>query len=116
MRRTRTFRDWFTPLDEFSKDPNKTSADWNIGDFLPGAVNTFKDKAGRLCAIPWTADVYMVGAARYDIFEKIGKTMPDNFDALPDTLKAIHNQDGVARNGAEIHPVLRVKRRAGSCP
>ena len=27
----------------------------------------------------------------------------------------IHNQEGVARNGAEIHPVLRVKRRAGSC-
>ncbi len=30
-------------------------------------------------------------------------------------LDKIHNQEGVARNGAEIHPVLGVKRRAGSC-
>jgi len=30
-------------------------------------------------------------------------------------LDKIHNQEGVARNGAEIHPVLRVKRRAGGC-
>jgi len=30
-------------------------------------------------------------------------------------LDKIHNQEGVARNGAEIHPVLRVKRRGGSC-
>jgi hypothetical protein len=27
----------------------------------------------------------------------------------------IHGQEGVAPNGAEIHPVLRVKRRAGTC-
>jgi multiple sugar transport system substrate-binding protein len=95
--------EWFTPLDEFFKDPNKTPADWEIGDFLPGAVNTFRDKAGRLCAIPWTADIYMVGAARYDIFEKVGKTMPDNFDSLPDTMKAIHNQDGVPAFLTENH-------------
>ena len=30
-------------------------------------------------------------------------------------LDKIHNQEGVAWNGAEIHPVLRVKRRAGGC-
>jgi multiple sugar transport system substrate-binding protein len=95
--------EWFTPLDEFSKDPNKTPTDWDIGDFLPGAVNTFKDKAGRLCAIPWTADIYMVGASRYDIFEKVGKTMPDNFDALPETMKAIHNLDGVPGFLTENH-------------
>ena len=27
----------------------------------------------------------------------------------------VHGQEGVARNGAEIHPVLRLKRRHGSC-
>jgi hypothetical protein len=31
-------------------------------------------------------------------------------------LDKVHGQEGVARNGAEIHPVLRVKRRAGGCP
>ena len=30
-------------------------------------------------------------------------------------LDKIHNQEGVARNGAEIYPVLRVKRRGGNC-
>jgi hypothetical protein len=30
-------------------------------------------------------------------------------------LDKVHGQEGVARNGAEIHPVLRVKRRGGSC-
>jgi len=27
----------------------------------------------------------------------------------------VHGQEGVAPNGAEIHPVLRFRRRAGSC-
>jgi hypothetical protein len=27
----------------------------------------------------------------------------------------VHGQEGVAPNGAEIHPVLRVKHRAGNC-
>ncbi len=30
-------------------------------------------------------------------------------------LDKVHGQEGVAPNGAEIHPVLRVKRRAGNC-
>ena len=30
-------------------------------------------------------------------------------------LDKIHNQEGVARNGAEIHPVLRLMGRAGGC-
>ena len=38
--------EWFTPLDDFFKDPKKTPADWDVADFLPGAANAFKDKAG----------------------------------------------------------------------
>jgi hypothetical protein len=30
-------------------------------------------------------------------------------------LDKVHGQEGVAPNGAEIHPVLRLKRRSGSC-
>ena len=73
---------WFVPLDPYLKDPQKTPADWEPGDFLPGATAAFKDPSGRLYAIPWTADIYMAGAARYDLFEKAGKTMPDTFDEL----------------------------------
>ena len=86
---------WFVPLDGYLKDPQKTPADWEPDDFLPGATAAFKDPAGRLYAIPWTADIYMGGAARYDLFEKAGKPMPDTFDELADTMKAVHMKDGV---------------------
>ena len=94
---------WFTPLDDFFNNPKKTTADWDVADFLPGAANPFKDKAGQLFAIPWTADIYMAGAARYDLLEKVGKKMPDNFDALLDTMKAVHKQDGVPAFLPENH-------------
>jgi multiple sugar transport system substrate-binding protein len=94
---------WFTPLDEFFKDPKKTPADWDADDFLPGAANTFKDKAGRLYAIPWTADIYMAGAARYDLFEKAGKKMPGTFDELADAMKAVHRLDDVPAFLPENH-------------
>jgi multiple sugar transport system substrate-binding protein len=95
--------EWFTPLDDFFKDPKKTPADWDVADFLPGAANAFKDKQGRLYAIPWTADIYMSGASRYDLFAKVGKKMPDNFDALLDTMKAVHKQEGVPAFLPENH-------------
>ena len=28
---------WLTPLDAYIKDPNKTPADWDFADFLPGS-------------------------------------------------------------------------------
>ena len=56
----------------------------NPSDFLPGTTAAFKDASGKLYAIPWTADIYMAGAARYDLFEKAGKAMPDTFDEVAD--------------------------------
>jgi multiple sugar transport system substrate-binding protein len=94
---------WFVSLDSFLKDPQKTPADWDAEDFLPGAAAAFKDPAGRLYAIPWTADVYMAGAGRYDLFEKAGKPMPDTFDELADAMKAVHMKDGVPAFLTENH-------------
>jgi hypothetical protein len=45
----------------------------------------------------------MAGAARYDLFEKPGKKMPDNFDELVDAMKAVHNKDGVPGFLVENH-------------
>ena len=87
---------WFVPLDDYLKDPKQTPAGWDPGDFLPGVTSAFKDKAGKLYGIPWTGDIYMAGAGRYDLFEKAGLPMPDNFDALLAAMKAVHNKDGVA--------------------
>ena len=30
---------WLTPLDDYIHNPNLTSADWNVRDFLPGALH-----------------------------------------------------------------------------
>jgi len=94
---------WFTPLDGFLKDPQKTPADWEPDDFLPGVTAQFKDPAGKLYAIPWTADVYMAGAGRYDLFEQAGKPMPDTFDEVAETMKAVHLKDGVPAFLTENH-------------
>ncbi len=86
---------WLEPLDGFIKDPNKTPAAWDAGDFLGGTTATMKDKDGRLYGIPWIADVIMSGAARADLIHKVGKKMPDTFDEVTAVVKAVHNMDGV---------------------
>ncbi len=94
---------WFVPLEPYLKDLQKTPADWQPDDFLPGATAAFRDASGKLYAIPWTADIYMAGAARYDLFEKAGKTMPDTFDDVADTMKAVHMKDGIPAFLPENH-------------
>ena len=37
----------------------------------------------------------MAGAARYDLFERAGKAMPDTFGAVADAMKAVHMKDGI---------------------
>jgi multiple sugar transport system substrate-binding protein len=94
---------WFIPLDPYLKDPEKTPADWQPDDFLSGATSAFKDPSGKLYAIPWTADIYMAGAGRFDLFEKAGKPMPDTFDEVAETMKAVHMKDGVPAFLSENH-------------
>jgi multiple sugar transport system substrate-binding protein len=94
---------WFVPLDDYMKDANKTPADWDPADFLPGATAAFKDKDGRLYGIPWTADIYMTGAARYDLFEKAGVKMPDTFDEIDVAMKAVHGKERIPGFLTENH-------------
>ncbi|HEV8308380.1 MAG TPA: extracellular solute-binding protein [Methylomirabilota bacterium] len=86
---------WFTPLNEFLSDPNKTAPDWEPGDFLAGAVAPLKDPKGNVYAFPWIADAYMAAAARYDLVEKAGLRMPETFDDIVKLLKAVHDKEGV---------------------
>jgi multiple sugar transport system substrate-binding protein len=94
---------WFTPLDDFLHDPHKTPADWGADDFLPGTTAALKDKAGHLYGIPWVADIFMAGAARYDLIEKAGRKMPDSFDEVRELMKAIGRPDGIPAYIAENH-------------
>lgn len=94
---------WFTPLDAYLKDPNKTPADWDFADFLAGAVQPMRDKAGAVYGIPWISDVLMAAASRFDILKANGLGMPDTFDELDRALQIIHKKDNVAAFSTENH-------------
>jgi multiple sugar transport system substrate-binding protein len=94
---------WFTPLDEFLKDPNRTPPDWNPADFLPGAVAPLQDKQGKTYGFPWIADSYMAAAGRYDLIQKAGLKMPDTFDDILQVLKAVQGKEGVKGFVTENH-------------
>ncbi len=85
---------WTTPLDDLLHDPQKTPADFDLADFLPGTTAAFKDRQGRLHAIPWIADVHMAGASRYDLIQQAGFKQPDTFDEMAPMLKALKAQRG----------------------
>ncbi|HVC62962.1 MAG TPA: extracellular solute-binding protein [Acetobacteraceae bacterium] len=94
---------WVVPLTDYINDPRKTPADWDVGDFLPGSTAAFKDRQGRLCAIPWIADVQMAGASRYDLIQQAGMKLPDTFDEMATMLKAVNRKDGIPGFAAENH-------------
>jgi multiple sugar transport system substrate-binding protein len=94
---------WFTPLDSFIKDPNKTPADWDFADFLPGSVQPMRDKAGGVYGIPWISDVLMAGAARFDILKANGLGMPDTFDDLDKAMQLVNKKEGVPAFVTENH-------------
>src|SRR5260370_16890638 len=50
---------WLTPLDEFIKNPERTPADWDFADFLPGAVQPMRDKNAAIYGVPWIPDVML---------------------------------------------------------
>ena len=94
---------WVIPLDDFIKDAAKTPSDWDAGDFLSGSTAAFRDRQGRLCAIPWIADVFMAGASRYDLIRKAGQKLPDTFAEVEPMAKAMHKQGGIPAMISENH-------------
>lgn len=94
---------WFTPLDGFINDRNKTPADWDFADFLPGAVHPMKDRRGQVYGVPWVADVLMSAASRFDLFRSEGLGMPDTFDEMERAMAAVHGKDGTAGFLVENH-------------
>lgn len=87
---------WTMPLDDFLKDPERTPADFDRGDFPPGTTAAFEDAKGGLHAIPWIADAQQAGASRYDLIEQVGFKQPDNFDQMASLLKALKARGGPA--------------------
>ena len=87
---------WFTPLDEFIENPEKTSGDWDAGDFFDGSTQPLRDRAGALYGIPWTTEAIMAAAGRFDLFKQAGIGMPDTFDEVAAALAKINKKDDVA--------------------
>ncbi|MDR6889800.1 MULTISPECIES: ABC transporter substrate-binding protein [Variovorax] len=94
---------WLTPLDDYIRNPNLTSADWDLNDFLPGARAPETGKDGKLYGIPWTAEALLTASSRFDLLEKAGLAFPDTTDDLVKVLRAVHKKERVAGFVADNH-------------
>ena len=86
---------WFTPIDDYLKDPNKTPADFDFTDFNPGALAPLKDKKGANYGVPWLTDVLIAGCSRFDLFKQAGLGMPDTFEEMEKSLITLNKKDSV---------------------
>jgi len=94
---------WLTPLDPFIADANKTPANWDFADFVPGSVQPMRDKAGAVYGIPWISDVLIAAAARFDLLTANGFGMPDTLDELEKALQVVNKKDGASGFITENH-------------
>lgn len=94
---------WFTPLDDFFNDPNKTPPEWDAADFLEGTQLPMKDADGKTYGFCWVADAMFAGASRFDIIQEAGFDMPASFDELTTMAPEIHKKSGVSAFTAENH-------------
>jgi multiple sugar transport system substrate-binding protein len=94
---------WLTPLDDFIKDPNQTVSDFDVGDFLPGAIAPETGLDGKLYGIPWTAEALLTASSRFDLVQQAGLQFPDTTDDLANVLKAVNGKDRVAGFVADNH-------------
>lgn len=87
---------WMTPLDEFTRDANRTPADWDPADFVAGAQSSLKDLKGATYGFAWEAGAMIMGAARGDLIEAAGLKLPTTFADLAKVCEAINKKDNVA--------------------
>lgn len=86
---------WFTNLEEFLRDPNRTEPDWDPLDFVSGSMAPLVDAKGNRYGFPWEAGTMMLGASRGDLIEKAGLKLPETFDDLLKVCEAVHDKEGV---------------------
>ncbi|VTU45958.1 ABC transporter substrate-binding protein [Variovorax sp. PBL-E5] len=94
---------WFTPLDDFIKNPQLTPADFDLDDFLPGARTAESGRDGKLYGIPWNAEALLTASSRFDLVEKAGLQFPDTTDDLVKVLRAVNKKERVAGFVADNH-------------
>ncbi|WP_435953809.1 ABC transporter substrate-binding protein [Dryocola sp. BD626] len=94
---------WLTPLDEFIGNPNLTSAEWDVHDFLQGGLAPETGRDGKLYGIPWVVEGMLSGASRFDLVSEAGLAFPDTTDDLVKVLQAVNKKQRVSGYVTDSH-------------
>ncbi|MCL5110136.1 MAG: extracellular solute-binding protein [Chloroflexi bacterium] len=85
---------WFTNLEDYIKDANKTPKDWGADDFSSGAIAPMTDDKGARFGFPFMAGTYAAGWARPDLVEKAGLKLPTTLDEMMKVMAAVNDKEG----------------------
>lgn len=94
---------WLTPLDEFIANPNLTSAEWDVHDFLQGGLVPETGRDGKLYGIPWVVEGMLSGSSRFDLVTEAGLVFPDTTDDLIKVLQTVNKKERVSGYVTDSH-------------
>jgi len=94
---------WLTPLDDYIRNPNLTPSDFDLQDFLPGALAPETGADGKLYGIPWTAEALLSVSSRFDLVQQAGLAYPETTDDLVKVLRAVNRKERVAGFVSDSH-------------
>ena len=83
---------WTVDLREYLDDPTMTPADFDWADFSDGAKAYATDTEGRIDSIPIKIDLWILYWNKA-LFEAKGVAYPEDFDAMLEAAKALHDPD-----------------------
>ncbi|WP_279482498.1 ABC transporter substrate-binding protein [Aureimonas sp. SK2] len=83
---------WLADLSAFMADPAMTDASLTASDFAPAGLSYAKDAEGRIRALPFSVDYWIVYWNK-DLFEAKGLAYPETFDAMLAAAKALTDKD-----------------------
>lgn len=83
---------WLADLSPFMADPALTDASLNEGDFAPAGLSYAKDGEGRIRALPFSVDYWIVYWNK-ELFEAKGLAYPETFDAMLAAAKALTDKE-----------------------
>lgn len=104
---------WVEPLDEYIADTERTSADWDMNDFIPGILNAGRwtgEKLagvgeGNLYCLPVMFETYML-SYRPSILKKYGIEVPKTYNELADTVTQLAAQTVTDDKAMAMYPVV----------
>ncbi|MBR0161577.1 MAG: sugar ABC transporter substrate-binding protein [Oscillospiraceae bacterium] len=105
---------WVEPLDAYIADPEKTEAEWDLDDFIPGILNAGRwtgEKLGgvgegNLYCLPLMFETYMLGY-RPSVLAKYNMAVPTTYEELADCVSRLAAEPGLSDdNGMPMYPVV----------